>query len=326
MKEKYFSLLESFKGKKILVLGDIMLDKYVFGKVSRVSPEAPVPIIKVDKENYVPGGAANAANNISSLGGEAFLVGVVGDDQERSTLLNELRARNIKTEGIVIDGTKPTIQKIRVLSQNQQLIRIDYEKDSNSSSDIQNELINTLQRLVRESDIVIVSDYAKGMVTKEVMEKLKEAANSEGKKIIIDPRPQNKDLYAGSYLITPNNKEACQMAKKYIDTEEEFESLGRGLGNELNSNIIITRGSKGMAIFQKDNGTLNIPTKAKEVYDVSGAGDTVVAALSLALASGASLEEAAGLANYAAGVVVGKIGTATCTLDEIKQSIEDDTE
>jgi D-glycero-beta-D-manno-heptose-7-phosphate kinase len=323
MKDKLLSLLNNFKQKKILVIGDIMLDKYIFGRVSRVSPEAPVPIVKVEKEMYVPGGAANAASNITNLGAEAFLMGVVGEDQERGTLLNELRVRKINAEGIVMDDSRPTIQKTRVLSKNQQLLRVDYEKSHKTTSVIENKLITYLQRLIPEVDIIIISDYAKGLITANLMEEIKKLAKTNDKKVIVDPRPINKEFYKDVYLITPNASEAERMAKADANTDKEFEELSKNLAESLNSNIIITRGPKGMLIFENEN-TISLPTKAKDVYDVSGAGDTVAAVISLALAADATLEEAATLANHAAGVVVGKLGTATCSLDELKESIEND--
>lgn len=323
MKDKLLSLLQNFKQKKILIIGDIMLDKYIFGRVSRVSPEAPVPIVKVEKESYVPGGAANAASNITNLGAEAFLVGIVGEDQERGTLLNELRVRKINTEGIVMDDTRPTIQKTRVLSKNQQLLRVDYEKIHKTASHLENKLINYLQRLISEVDIIIISDYAKGLITSKLMDEVKKLAKTNNKKVIVDPRPINRGLYKDVYLITPNASEAEKLAKEDATTDEEFKELSKKLAKSFNSNIIITRGPKGMLIFENGN-TISMPTKAIDVYDVSGAGDTVVSALSLALAAGASLEEAATLANHAAGVVVGKLGTATCSIDELKESIEND--
>lgn len=300
-----------------------MLDKYVFGKVTRVSPEAPVPIVKVEKESYVPGGAANAASNITNLGAQAFLVGVVGEDQERGTLLNELRVRKIKTEGIVMDDTRPTIQKTRVLSRNQQLLRVDYEKSHKTTDAIENKLISYLQRLIPEVDIIIISDYAKGLITSNLMDEVKKLAKKYNKRVIVDPRPINKELYKDVYLITPNASEAEKLAKEDANTDEEFKELSKTLATSFNSNIIITRGPKGMLLFENGN-SISMPTKAIDVYDVSGAGDTVVSALSLALAAGASLEEAATLANHAAGVVVGKLGTATCSLDELKESINND--
>jgi rfaE bifunctional protein kinase chain/domain len=315
MKDKLLRILKSFKGKTILVIGDIMLDKYIWGNVERISPEAPVQVVKVEKENYVPGGAANVANNIVALDGKAIIVGIVGNDQAAKLLLEELKKRNIKTEGIFIDDKKPTIQKVRVIAYKQQLLRIDYEKSEYVEENIENKIVQLVKEKIDEIDAIIISDYAKGVITKKLIEEIKKI---DGKKIIVDPKPKHLNFYEGVSLVTPNLKEAKEMTNK-----EDIKDIGNELLRRLKAPVLITRGEKGMSLFEKED-TTNIPTLAKEVYDVSGAGDTVVATLSLALASGATLKEAATIANHAAGVVVGKIGTATATKEEIGKSIENE--
>lgn len=316
MKAKLIRILGKFKGKNILVVGDIMLDKYIFGKVERISPEAPVQVVEVEKESYVPGGAANVANNISALGGNTFMIGVVGKDKESEILISELNKRGINTQGILTDKDKPTTQKVRVLGQKQQLLRIDYEKKEYLSRDFEKKMISTIKNMISGSEAIIISDYAKGVITGNLMKEIKVMA--KGKTLVIDPKPKHKSFYSNASIVTPNTKEAIEMTGI-----EDIETTGKQLLNQLNSPILITRGEKGMSLFEKEDIT-NIPTKAKEVYDVSGAGDTVVAALALALASGATLKEAATLANHAAGIKVGKLGTSTVTIDEIKQSIENE--
>jgi len=317
MKERLTEILDRFKGKKILVIGDIMLDKYIFGKVDRISPEAPVQVVEVIKENYLPGGAANVASNVSALGGTVVLVGIIGNDNSGKILIEELKKRGIDIEGIFRDSEKPTIQKVRVLGQKQQLLRIDYEKKESVKEEIENKITNFLRKKKEEIAAVIISDYAKGIVTEGIMENLKTIFSD--KTIIADPKPKNFDFYKRVSLVTPNVKEAKEMTNK-----ENIEEMGKELIKKLNSSVLITRGEEGMSLFELNGSTRHIPTKAKEVYDVSGAGDTVVATLALALASNATIEEAAILANHAAGITVGKIGTSTVTIKEIKRSIENE--
>ena len=311
MNKELLNILNNFKGKNILIVGDIMLDKYIFGKVERISPEAPVQVVEVIKEDYVPGGAANVANNIAALEGNAFMVGIVGDDKEANILLEELSKRNINTQGIIKDQNKPTTQKVRVLGQKQQLLRIDYEKKDYLNKETENTILNFIKTKITDIDAVIISDYAKGVITENMIAQIKEIAGN--KIIIVDPKPKHKKFYKGVTLITPNLKEAKEMAEKEVD-----------LITELGSPILVTKGEKGMSLYEKDGNITNIPTKAKEVYDVSGAGDTTVATLTLSLTTGATLKQAAILANHAAGITVGKIGTSTVTIEEIKKSIENE--
>jgi D-glycero-beta-D-manno-heptose-7-phosphate kinase len=311
MNTELTNILNNFKEKNILVIGDIMLDKYIFGNVERISPEAPVQIVNVKKEKFIPGGAANVANNIAALNANAFMVGVTGNDNEANILLNELKKRNINTEGIITDQNKPTTQKVRILGQKQQLLRIDYEKKDYLNKETENKIIAFIKEKIEKIDAIIISDYAKGVITKNLIENIKKIAGN--KIIIVDPKPKHKDFYKNTTLITPNLKEAREMA----DNEEN-------LIKELNTSILVTKGEKGMSLLEKDGNITNIPTKAKEVYDVSGAGDTVVATLTLALSSNATLKQAAILANHAAGITVGKIGTSTVTTEEIKASLKNE--
>jgi rfaE bifunctional protein kinase chain/domain len=305
------NILNNFKEKNILVIGDIMLDKYIFGNVERISPEAPVQIVNVKKEKFIPGGAANVANNIAALNANAFMIGVIGNDTEATILINELKKRNIDTEGIITDQNKPTTQKVRILGQKQQLLRIDYEKKDYLNKETENKIINFIKEKIEKIDAIIISDYAKGVITKNLIQNIKDIAKNNI--IIVDPKPKHKDFYKNTTLITPNLKEAKEMA----DNEED-------LIKELNTAILVTKGEKGMSLLEKNGNITNIPTKAKEVYDVSGAGDTVVATLTLALSSNATLKQAAILANHAAGITVGKVGTSTVTTEEIKVSLKNE--
>lgn len=320
-KEKLLNILDMFKGKKILVVGDIMLDKYIWGDVSRISPEAPVQVVNVVKETYAPGGASNVASNASALNGDVFMVGIAGNDEAKNILLEELKIRGVNTDGIFIDNEKPTTQKVRIVGRGQQLLRFDYEKKGQTHKNIERSIVAFLEKIIEDLDVVIISDYAKGVVTKELCSLLTRIAGEHGKAIIVDPKPKHCDFYSNATLITPNNSEASEMADIDDASEDAVFEVGSRLLKRLNANVLITRGEKGMSLFEKDGSVINIPTKAKEVYSIIGAGDTVVATAALALASGADLKEAAVLANIAAGIKVGKIGTASVSIEEIKQSI-----
>ena len=323
-KEKLLKIIEQFSNKKILVIGDVMLDKYIWGEVSRVSPEAPVQVVKVDKESYAPGGAANVASNVASLDGTTYMIGLVGDDSANKMLISELKSRQINTEGMVEDKKRPTIQKVRVIGKGQQLLRFDYEEKAYLEEDMEKKILDFVLKRIQNIDAIIISDYAKGIITKNLAEQLIKLANEKKKVIVIDPKPKHKDFYKNATLITPNNDEACEMLNVEEKDDNALINVGKKLLEDLNSPLIITRGEKGMAIFEKNSEITNIPTKAKEVYDIVGAGDTVVATLALALASNATLKEAATIANYAAGVTVGKVGTSTTTIEEIKKTLEDE--
>lgn len=318
---KYFEIIDKFKGKSVAIIGDVMLDKYIWGEVERISPEAPVPIVSVNKENYVPGGAANVANNISAFGAKAYLVGIVGKDEAKKILENELKKNKISSS--LIEDVRPTIQKVRVIVQNQQLLRIDYEDKKYIEEHVESKIIDLIEK-IKKIDVIIISDYGKGIITKNLIKYIVKFAHERKIKVVVDPKPKHTDYYKDVDVITPNTKEAMEMTKMSVSSERDIEEIGFCLYEKINSNIIITRGKDGMTLIKKDKTKYNIPTKVKEVFDVSGAGDTVVALLALCLSSGCDLYDAAYIANHAAGIVVGKIGTATTNVDELKLSIEED--
>ena len=322
MKQRLLKILDNFKNKKVLVIGDVMLDKYIWGDVSRISPEAPVQVVNVLKETFEAGGAANVANNVAALNGMAFMVGTTGNDEARKILLEVLHEKSIDTDGMQIHKDKPTIQKVRILGKNQQLLRVDYEKKDHVHKDIEASMIKFLEKTIKNVDLIVISDYAKGVITHEICSKLIEISKLNKKMIIVDPKPKHKELYANVDLITPNNSEASEMAGIEDGSDETAIEMGSKLLKYLNTNVLITRGEKGMLLFERSGNVSHIPAKAKEVYSLIGAGDTVVATAALALASGANLLEAATLANIAAGIKVGKIGTASVSIDEIKREIE----
>ena len=301
-----------FAGRKVLVIGDVMLDRYLHGDVTRISPEAPVPVVRVERESFVPGGAANTANNIVSLGGVAHVISVVGADSSGSLLLREMEKSGIDTSGILRDSSRPTIEKTRVLGQTHQMLRLDYESVDSVGASVESNIIKNIEKAVPLVDIVVISDYGKGVVTENMLQFLYDACERNGKDIIVDPKPKNAKFFTNVFLVTPNEKEAME-----ITGEEDVEKCAESLSHMLSANILITRGEKGMFLYEKNRRKAFIPTQAMEVFDVSGAGDTVVATLALCIAAGMEIEDAAVAANQAAGIVVGKMGTSVVTPDEL---------
>mgnify|MGYP001578974634 FL=1 len=309
------AVLKQFKYKKILVVGDIMLDHSIIGDVDRISPEAPVPVVHVKREVYNPGGAANVASNIAALGAECFLCGFIGDDSSGEILVSELIKKGVNAEGI-LTWDYPTIEKMRVFSASQHMLRIDYEeKATKINHDALTEFFNE-----KQFDAVVISDYAKGTVNKSTVDYLK----TLNKPIIVDPKPQNIHLYKNVSIIKPNLAEAEQITGIIAANEKGIEQLGTLLSHEFNSNIIITKGKEGVSLFELDKPPMSFPTEAREVFDVTGAGDTFISALALSIVSGASIKEATLIANYAAGIKVSKRGTATVLLQELENSFKSD--
>jgi rfaE bifunctional protein kinase chain/domain len=310
--------LSEFSKKRIAVIGDLMLDNYIFGKVERISPEAPVPIVSVYEERCVPGGAANTANNISSMKGNSFLFGILGEDFAKNNFLESTRKNLINVEGIIISQKKPTIQKTRVIGHNQHLLRIDYENTDLIEGVLEEKIISAVKK-IKNLDAIAISDYAKGTVTQKICEEIGKYAFKNKILLIVDPKPKHKEFYRNVSLITPNKKEAEEMTGINLKTEEDIENAGKKLVEEMKCNVLITTGENGMSLFEKNKKPVHLPTVAQEVYDVSGAGDTVTATMSLALSSGASFEESAVLANYAAGIKVGKVGTYPVSFEELEK-------
>jgi rfaE bifunctional protein kinase chain/domain len=315
------AILNNFENKKILVIGDIMLDKYVSGDVKRISPEAPVQVINVKNEKYVPGGSANVCSNLACLDAKTYVSGVIGKDSANK-LISCFRKGRINYSLIVKDKNRMTTQKVRVVGRNQQLLRIDYENSEKVEKEIERKMIEKILKKLRGFDAIVVSDYAKGVVTKELFDALMRAAKKENIPVIVDPKPKNKDVYEGAYLIKPNLKEAVEMTGIDIKSDEDIIKTGKMLLKKLKSNILLTCGGKGMYLFEKNGGVEHMPTEAREVYDVTGAGDTVAAVAALCLAAGAKLKEAAFIANKAAGIVVGKAGTSTVSIEEIRKNLD----
>jgi rfaE bifunctional protein kinase chain/domain len=313
------STLKKFKQKRILVIGDLILDHYVYGMVARISPEAPVPIVDVTSDEHKLGGAANVAHNIVSLGGQATTVGVVGEDGASEVLEGLLRERGI--DFIAIEDKRPTTVKTRVIAHSQQVVRFDHEEKEKLGGKVLRGLVEYILKAVPEHDAVVLSDYKKGVVTPEVIKAVLKASGSE-KLVAVDPKVGHFPLYRGVSVITPNVMEASQGSAVEIRDERTLLRAGRALIKKLGVRaVLLTRGEEGMSLFQSD-GVIHIPTLARKVYDVTGAGDTVIAAFALAYAAGASLQDSAVFANHAAGVVVGEVGTAVATPARVRQSIK----
>jgi D-beta-D-heptose 7-phosphate kinase/D-beta-D-heptose 1-phosphate adenosyltransferase len=315
-------LLKKISQRRLLVIGDVMLDHYQWGDVTRISPEAPVPVVNIINETDTVGGAANVANNVAALGAAVEVVGAVGQDANGDRLQAHLRKNNISFDDhFIFKGTK-TITKTRVIVRNQQLCRLDYE---DAPGVYRNKVLNAgnLKRIedkIGLVDGVILSDYAKGMLTTEVIGRLTAMVRKSGKFIALDPKPSSGNQYEDLDLLTPNRKEAIELSGLQFASDEDvdYKKVCASIWSKFKPrNLVITLGSQGMLISTHGKVAATIPTAARQVYDVSGAGDTVIAALALALTSGASLEQAAHFANAAAGVVVGKLGTATVTPREL---------
>ena len=315
------SLLQRMEGRKVAVLGDVMLDEYLFGEVSRISPEAPVPIVRVLRERVVLGGAANVAANLKALGTEPMLIGTLQKDTAGDRILGLLSGLGVSISGLVLDTSRPTTIKTRVIGQQQQMLRIDREDPGMPDAAVLLGLKDRLERALSSASALIVSDYAKGTVNEPVMEAVRAICAARNLPWIVDPKPGHKALYRGATLMTPNTKETSELTTRPARSDMEVTVAGRSLMAELGlKGLLVTRSERGMALFSQEGehaAPWMIPTEAREVFDVSGAGDTVIAAFSSAIAAGADWREAAMLANAAAGVVVAKVGTATVTPTEL---------
>lgn len=324
--ERLLSTLGKFRGKKILVVGDIMLDNFIRGKVKRISPEAPVPIINVTHETYVPGGGGNVACNLAALGVKVTLLSVVGADDAGNRLRTDLSSRGIETACILTDAERPTIQKIRVIAEHQQALRFDRESTDPLSAALRRQLLAQVKVQIPLSDAVVLSDYGKGIFTPEVLTFCIGASHRHLKPVVIDPKIEHFKKYRHATCLTPNTLEAWQgMRLIPKDGQAHVEELGKKILQRLRlTALLLTQGEEGMTLFESAPRLriTHIPTTAAQVFDVTGAGDTVIAVLTAALACGAGFLDAATIANHAAGVVIGKLGTATVTPEEIITHIQ----
>ncbi|MFZ5980822.1 MAG: D-glycero-beta-D-manno-heptose-7-phosphate kinase [Candidatus Zixiibacteriota bacterium] len=307
---------------RVLILGDIMLDEYLFGKVERISPEAPVPVVEINSTRLLLGGAANVAANIRALGDTPLLIGTVGEDDASVKLSQLLKKKKISSELIMNDPTRQTTIKTRIIANSQQVVRADRENRHNLDPAAQKRVLDRFMQTVDSIDAVIISDYGKGVIAPEILEPIISVCNEKNKFIAVDPKDTNFHRYVRVSLITPNHHEAGFAYGHRIINEQDLYTVGNGLLEKLDVRaILITRGAEGMSLFTRDSEPTHIPTFARQVYDVTGAGDTVIAVFVSAICAGANLVEAAVIANAGAGYTVGMVGTATISLEALKNEL-----
>jgi rfaE bifunctional protein kinase chain/domain len=320
------ALLEDFRGKRIAVVGDLMLDRYFWGSVARISPEAPVPVVEVESESMRLGGAANVANNVKSLGADPILIGVIGNDNT-GTLLRDLIAENGFTPvGLIVADNRPTTVKTRVIAHGQHVVRFDRETKSEISSVVQRKILDIVRQNLDSLDAIIIEDYNKGVVIKGLIKELVDMAEKDKKVVTADPKFDNFFEYRGATVFKPNSKELeAAMGVKLVDNDA-VEEAGKTLMKRVKAkNILLTRGEKGMTLFEETGTITHIPARTRKVADVSGAGDTVISTITVALASGATVREATSLANYAGGVVCGEVGIVPIERDALVSAVLTDS-
>jgi D-beta-D-heptose 7-phosphate kinase/D-beta-D-heptose 1-phosphate adenosyltransferase len=323
-KQRAAELLSEIGTRNIVVLGDVMLDEFLWGEVTRISPEAPVPVVDIRRESTHLGGAANVLANLLALGAQASVIGVVGDDFAGERIRSSVRAKSaLQTDAeLVIDTSRPTTIKTRIIAQNQMVVRADREHRTPVNGKTEDLIIGAVKAAIENAHALIVSDYDKGVVTPRILSAVLPAAYGRIP-VLIDPKIRNFDAYSPATLVTPNHHEALRLAGLEEDSDGTLQTAAQMIRERLGCDaVLITRGDRGMMLVEGDNDPVNVETAAREVFDVTGAGDTVIAALGAALAAGASMAEAAVLANHAAGIVVGKLGTATASAEEVLDSIQ----
>ncbi len=320
---RYIDIIKKFGNSKIMVIGDFILDQYIWGKVDRISPEAPVPVVDVIKENFIAGGALNVGNNIKSLGASVIPCGVIGRDRVGRNFLKIVKRKNINTSGIIVDPHRPTTLKTRVIAHSQQVVRFDREKREELSEKDKLKIIDFCREKIPVIDGIIIEDYGKGVIFPELIREVVKAAKKNSVFVAVDPKEKHFEYYKGVTVITPNKKEAYGALGTSPDEScMTVDEVGKELLKKLKCEaVLITLSEEGMALYMSERKSVKIPTAAREVYEVSGAGDTVIAVLSLALSVGADFCDAAYISNVAAGIVVGKVGTVVVTKRELEESI-----
>lgn len=324
-------MLDNIRRSRIVVVGDVMLDQYIWGNVSRISPEAPVPVVEFVRESFMPGGAANVGRNTAVLGAQTALFGVVGRDHAGETLRKLLESQEIDCSGIVESDTRQTSIKTRIIAEHQQVVRLDRESKDDVDNEVTDKVLRLIEKRYSRPDAIIIGDYGKGFVTQTLVDRLRDYCRKNGIWLSLDPKPIHRLNIKNMSLITPNRKEAFELAgmqdkgKKAnpMDDTDLLMVAGKLLETLSPALLLITLGEQGMLLCQRNSKPFHIPTVAREVFDVSGAGDTVIAAFTLAITAGASPVEAAIFSNHAAGIVVGKFGTAVAKPEEILQSFRD---
>lgn len=315
--------IDRFPRARIFVIGDIIMDEYVWGDVSRISPEAPVPVVEIKGETKTLGGAANVVHNIATLGARPILCGVVGEDQTGREIIDKISEAGLRTDGIVIEQGRTTSTKTRVVAQGQQVVRFDRECRSDIEAESAKGFLDFIQKNLDDTDAIVVSDYGKGVISGPLIKGLRKLTEGSSVIIAVDPKTGNFEYYHGVDVITPNHHEAAMFCRFEIVNGETLIRAGKQILDELNCrSVLITQGKDGMTLFERNGEIIHIPTEAKDVYDVTGAGDTVIGSLSLALASGLDPKSAAVLSNFAAGIVVGEVGTSVVRADDLKRVID----
>ena len=323
-KQAQLKAAAALQGRKVCIIGDLMLDHYMIGTVDRISPEAPVPVVRVTNETRVLGGAGNVAQNIAALGGSPVLFGCTGDDPDGAALVRMTGEAGIESR-ILKDPARPTTRKTRIIAHNQQVVRVDSEQPDPLPEPLMDELFSRLSKVLHEFSVIVLSDYGKGFVSRDFMGRLMDllAPLKERPLVLVDPKPVNYDLYQGVDLLTPNTKEAGEGAGMAVKDKDSVLAAGAALFKRLRcKHLLVTLGAQGMALFESQDKVRHIPTVAQKVFDVTGAGDTVIATLALALAAGTDLLTACALANHAAGHVVAQVGAATASGADLIRSIE----
>jgi D-glycero-beta-D-manno-heptose-7-phosphate kinase len=316
------SIIPRFAGKRIAVVGDLMVDRYYWGAVRRVSPEAPVPVVEVETESVRLGGAANVANNICSLGGVPVVMGIIGNDHVGAVLRDLVREACFDGSGLVVDPSRPTTVKTRVIAQGQHVVRIDNESKAPCSATLRRQLVDNIRSEIAELDGIIIEDYNKGVVSKELIHDLVILATEHKKVITVDPKFENFLEYKNVTVFKPNRREAEEVLGGRLRSVEDVERAGKELLKLLEAeNVLLTRGEDGMSLFEANGGVFHLPSVATNVQDVSGAGDTVISTLTMALVSGANIRDACVLANCASGVVVGAVGIVPIRSDELRDAV-----
>lgn len=317
--------VDRFREVRVLVVGDIIMDQYIWGQVSRISPEAPVPVVEVREETRMLGGAANVVHNMATLGAKAILCGVVGEDNAGREVLEKLRGLEVPTDGVVVETGRPTSLKTRIVAHSQQVVRFDRESRGAITGESVRTILDHIEGALGFLDAIVVSDYGKGVISAGLMTGLRDLVDSgraDGVRIAVDPKTGNFEYYQGVDVITPNHHEAGAYCGFAVTDDETLLAAGRQMLQELQCrSVLITQGKDGMTLFEEDGRVSHIGTVAKQVFDVTGAGDTVISTLALAMAAGLGLREGAMLANYAAGIVVGEVGTSTVQAEELKRAV-----
>lgn len=324
--ENYLNILHNFKNPKILVVGDLMMDEYIWGDVERISPEAPIPVLDVKEINFRLGGAANTAYNIKSLGGKVYLAGVIGNDEKGAALKALLEEKGIDIKGVIVDPQRKTTLKTRAMAKNQQIVRIDIENKELIATEIEEKIINFVKNNIGEFNAIIISDYAKGVITPTLSQQIITLARTHNVFSLVDPKGTDISKYRGCNIIAPNKKElgvALNIPFEQLAQEGKFLQAGKMmLMHAMSDSVLVKCGSAGMFLFERDGSVFRFPALNQKVIDVSGAGDTAVGTLALSLVGGATKKEAVVLASHACAIEVGKIGTAVVLPEELEASLQ----